>query len=644
MLTFGVVYPAERHDAEQIREDVRLMQKARVGLVRLGARAWSHFEPEAGRYRTAWLDAALTVFQEADISVLLTPPVTSPPLWAFSRHPHILRHTPGGGPVPISAPAPCCLNAPEYVMLAQQVTRALASHTAGRESIAGWYLPAADSAARCACEHCGKAFRDWLLKRYGDTDVLNDTWDTADDGVVYRSWAEVGLPAAEGPVNSGQALDCARFHAEAWAGFHRGLRDTIREFFAETPITLEAPRLGAPVDPALLADNVDLFAESPSTPAADAVSAALNHAYLRGLKRRSFLAGQSLCIATGTGHDHTVPGEARLQAWQAVANGANGVCYAEWRTVRAGMRRGLPGLLEMGGTPGLRSKEARKTGQEFAELGEWVVHTRVKAKAALLYSPESAWDGGGAYQHAVHSLFSAVHRRKLSCDVIGPTADLTGYKALLAPSLSIVDETLAARLTEFVRDGGTLVLTAGGGAHTSTGALVDGPAPGLLSELVGATVREVRPQRRGQTQVITFARGRLIARDFAIGGWAEVLECHGAQSLAEYRTPGIAGKSAVVRNESGKGRAFYLGVRLEGECLDAVLDEILPEPPVKDLPGPVEAAVRTDGKERRVLFLLNHLPGRSEIRLEHARRDVLSKRDAGPVLHLSGYGVVGLEW
>src|SRR5258708_26369513 len=76
----------------------------------------------------------------------------------------------------------------------------------------------------------------------------------------------------------------------------------------------------------------------------------------------------------------------------------------------------------------------------------------------------------------------------MPCDIVPAEADLSKYKLIIAPSAYMASETLAARLTDYVSEGGALLVGVRSGLKTVTNVVTDKPLPGVLRDLMGATV------------------------------------------------------------------------------------------------------------------------------------------------------------
>jgi len=85
----------------------------------------------------------------------------------------------------------------------------------------------------------------------------------------------------------------------------------------------------------------------------------------------------------------------------------------------------------------------------------------VDAPVAVVFDYDSLW-ALNAQPHAPdfdywalqEAFYGAVRGRGVQVDVVPPSADLSGYAAVVAPALHLVTEDLADRLTDYIAGGG----------------------------------------------------------------------------------------------------------------------------------------------------------------------------------------------
>ena len=658
MLFYGACYYPEHWTAEQAEKHIALMQKAGINVVRMGEFAWCKFEPEQGRYRFDWLDEVIAALHKAHISTVLCTPTCIPPQWALQRYPDILQVDADGRVRNPGSRCHCCKNALSYQILSEGIVREMARHYGKMEGVIGWQTDnefGCHHTTRCYCERCGKAFRNWLINKYGAEEAVNEAWGTAFWGFDFRQWTQIPLPRTM-PAGSNPShwLDFARFSSDSQINFHKAQCDIIRSLCPNHFITHNYMGRFHEIDYHKLSEHVD-FASWDNYPNAwdDPYSPAYAHEITRSFKGRFWVmeekSGPTGDAGSGLLGEQPEPGEIRRWAWQAVANGADGVLFFRWRACLSGAEQYWHGILDHDGVPRRRYAEIRRTGKEFATAAPELKNTRIDAKVALIRNFDILWamdrqPGAPGFSYDAHcfELYRAVKRNGHSCDVVDVTADFTKYRQVIAPCLAIVDEPLVAQLEAFVKTGGTLVLTPQSGTRTPANRMTDATRPGLLADLAGVTVEEVRPYHHGQTNEIHFARGNLITQTCTVGNWVEVLECATAVPVAEYRDEALASKAAITANSYGQGTVYYMGVHLPPEVLKAFLTDILDEFPIKDIPEGVEVTQRV-GPGKNLVFVINNTRERQTLTLPGQFQDVISGKSVGPEVAISKDGVLILK-
>jgi beta-galactosidase len=127
----------------------------------------------------------------------------------------------------------------------------------------------------------------------------------------------------------------------------------------------------------------------------------------------------------------------------------------------------------------------------------------------------------------------------------------------------------------------------------------------------------------GERNAVHFTDGTTAPCDL----WADVIDLEGATALATFTANFYAGRPAVTKHSFGRGRAFYIGTRLEAEAMGSLLGRICATTGVASLvsaaPG-VEVVRRRREDGRELWFVLNHRPEVTSVTLPIAGADVLS--------------------
>jgi catechol 2,3-dioxygenase-like lactoylglutathione lyase family enzyme len=87
---YGAAYYPEYMPRERLEQDVELMRKADITLVRVGESTWSSWEPRDGHFELDWMQRVLDRLQRAGIKVILGTPTYSIPTWLHRKHPDLV--------------------------------------------------------------------------------------------------------------------------------------------------------------------------------------------------------------------------------------------------------------------------------------------------------------------------------------------------------------------------------------------------------------------------------------------------------------------------------------------------------------------------------------------------------------------------
>jgi beta-galactosidase len=256
-------------------------------------------------------------------------------------------------------------------------------------------------------------------------------------------------------------------------------------------------------------------------------------------------------------------------------------------------------------------KEVKQLGRELRGL-DAVCGSRVRSEVAIALDWESWWalelpskPSNRVSQVAqLEDYYRPLFGANVVPDFVRPEHDLTGYKLVLVPNLYLVGDEGAANLNEFVKAGGTLVMSFFSGIVDPFEHIRLGGYPAPFRRMLGLTVLDWLPLADGEEVQVDFSDGTQGRVDL----WSELIEPHGAEVVAKFTGTRLEGRPAVTRNAVGSGLAVYIGTRLDqpamarvirSACGDAGVD------PVMEAPAGVEV-VRRHQARSSILFLLNH--------------------------------------
>ncbi|MEV6017983.1 beta-galactosidase [Streptomyces sp. NPDC051997] len=624
-ILFGGDYNPEQWPEETWHEDVRLMKEARVNSVTLGVFSWARIEPRPGAREFGWLDRLMDLMHEHGVGVVLATPTSSPPPWMGRLHPETLPRDEEGRTEWWGSRQHFSHSSAVYRRCAAAITEDLAARYASHPALTLWHI----NNEYCTFDYgdeAAAAFRHWLRNRYGTLEALNTAWGTAFWGQGYDGWHEILPPRhAHYLKNPAQVLDFRRFTSDMLLECYVAERDIVRRHSPGIPVTSNFMPMWVGQDAWRWAGEEDVVSVDLYPDPRDPLGA--QHGALVQDMTRSQAAGgpwmlmeQAAGAVNWRGVNHPKPrGLNRLWSLQAVARGADAVCYFQWRQSRQGAEKFHSGMIGHAGEQGRGFREIKRIGSELALLAPRVAGTRVAADIAVLHDWNSWWaaeqDGRLSAEIDCAGLVRAWHRAlweaHLTTAFAHPEHDLSAYRMVVVPQLYLLTDTAIENLLAHARAGGTLVCGFLTGVADEDDRVRPGGMDERLRELFGIrTLHEWWPLEAGEQVACDGFTGTL---------WSEEIDPDPAAAVeARYRGGELDGMPAVLR----RGTVRYLSTLPEPAALRALLAEAAEgagvRPVLDGLPDGVEAVRRGE-----LLFLLNH--GRDPVTVEvpGSHRDLL---------------------
>jgi beta-galactosidase len=580
-LAFGGDYNPDQWPPEVWDEDVTLMREAGVNLVSVGIFSWGTLEPRPGSFEFGWLDRVLGLLHTNGISVDLATPTAAPPPWFLHSYPDARPVTRDGTVLGGGSRQAYCPSSPAYHEACARITTELATRYGSHPAVVMWHVNNEYGAPTCEC-YCPtsvRAFRDWLRDRYGDLSTLNERWGASFWSQRYGSWEEVDAPRVSASVvNPAQRLDFARFSDDALLSCFRRERDILHSLSPGLPVTTNFMannskatdywRWAPEVD--VISNDNYLIASRPDSYLDLAMSADLTRSLAGG--------GPWLLMEHSTSAVSWQPrnvakrsGEMRRNSFAHLARGADGLMFFQWRASAFGAEKHHSAMLPQGGTDTRIWREVVQLGAELASLAD-IRGSRVEPDIAMIWDWESWWalelewrpSADLSYLERVRAWYEAAWRAGLTVDFVPPSADLSGYRLVVAPSLYLIASSAAANLAAYVGSGGTLLVSYFSGIVDPLDRVYPGSYPGALRDVLGVTVEEWLPLRPADRLELTWEDD---SRAGTADAWAEVVRLAGAKPVLRYSADGAAaalsaaGGPAVTRHDLGSGRAWYVSTR-----------------------------------------------------------------------------------
>jgi beta-galactosidase len=648
---YGVQYYPEQWPEERWAQDAQMMQRAGVNTVRMGEFAWSAYEPRDtkstlgwGEIDFGWMERAITLLNQHGIQVILCTCSRTPPPWVFTRYPGVRNTRIDGHVNPYGLRYTVGLAHPEFIELSERIDRAVIEHFAGHPGIAGWQVDNEVGGFNdCFCDRCLGTFQDYLRRKYGTVERLNQRWGAHFWSFNFSDFSEVPslINTPSGRGNPQLMLEYRRFLSDLNVDFSRSRSQMIHQIDTGKFVTTNFQSFQARhTDYFAMAETIDLPGMNHYPPR----SPELILDYYRGEKGSVLVLEQLSRLAEWD----TGEGWMRLWAYRALAHGACGTIFFRWRTARYGQEQHADGILPHAGQENRRYRELARMGAELAQIGARIDATHVAADTAILMGYEGRWAMEAGLKTAnMQPDLDAVRfhdeflRRNITCDVLDPHCDLSPYRLVIAPRLWLVDERMAANLRAFVERGGVLCLTAASGVVDEFNVSFAAPRPGPLAEMAGLEVSDLSPLSQDFSLDSQSVPGLQRAPASVM---ADEIHPGMAEVLAAYGEGWRKGLPALTRNYWGKGQVYYLGTVLVESGLQALVDLLCLQAniqPVLATPENVRAHLRV-GQGLRLLFLLNQSEQPQTVALPPGWRDALSGEPC-PQAALDPVGVRVLE-
>ncbi len=684
-ILLGAAYYPEQDHPREWQTDAALMREAGLNCVRIGEFAWSRMQRSDGTFTLDWIEEVVDTLAAEGIRTILSTPTATPPAWICDRYPDLPCLSADGKAGLFGGRRHYSVFHEGYRTDCRELVNALGERFGKNEHIIGWQLD--NEAGSYFTVDCSppahQAFIAWLKQRYRDPDELNRRW-----GLIFWNQEVERFEQIPPPVemmatrNPSMLLDYNRFCLEGIASFLLGQAEVLRphvprdRFIVACCIELAMGvlvEMQAQMDaPPINAMTVHNYPELQPDPCQTAMH--LDCFRMLGAEMPLLVMEQQ----TGSGHTTTGgldPQIRRFWAWEAMAAGAKSILWFHWRRFRTGCEWRLTPILERDRKPRATFRSIQALTSEIQALSPLLLEAEVESDTQVLYDRDNQLgfdrSSGPVFWMQIQLPDAPRHRKPMWESAIrnGVYLPLTRLgrmptfvtfehewdtqKPLVAMDLDICTAANVAKLTDFCRQGGTLICFAGAGERDQNGAHHPLPPPGILSELMGVELEDyyplsaecgtafdhqhgtdAEPSRGVETTADVKLGSRAIRMDIRHG---EILKTLDAEPIGFYEESGPARGGAVVsRRQVGKGSAIYVGAFPASAADGANLFRyLLADCPDTDL---LYRQVKMACGTRRFRFLLNGTP--SEIPLPSPCHDLIRQER---IKALGAYGVALAE-
>lgn len=639
-------------------EDMRLMKLAHVNSASIGIFSWARLEPEEGVYDFSWLDEIMDKCAANGIDVILATPSGARPAWLAKKYPEVLRVNPDGVRNEFGIRHNHCLTSEVYREKTAKINRLLAERYKDHPALKMWHI-SNEYSGECYCDKCRAAFREWLKKYYkNDLADLNERWWTGFWSHTITDWEQIDPPSDRGePLVSALKLCWRRFVSDSHISFFDNEIAPLKEVTPDVPVTTNFMRMYSGIDYQAFASHVDIiswdnYPEWTSHPADEvALDNAFVHDVFRSMKDgKPFFMMESTPSVVNWKSINKIPapGTTALTSMQAVAHGSDSVQYFQWRKGRGGHEKYHGAVVDHCGHEDTRVfREIEMLGKDLEKLDR-VTGTRITSRVAVICDWQTEWgtrfycgynNNERGYFGECRKWHNAFRKKGISVDVISLDADFSKYDIIAAPYLYLLKDGSDKKIEEYVRNGGSFLMTyLSAAADSDDRAFLGGLPANGLKEVFGIWAEETDSIPPEYPNRATFG-----CRSYKVDHICDIIHADTATILGTYENDFYAGMPSVTRNNFGKGKAYYAAFRNDGELADDICEMLLYEADVRpgfDFKYPDGVFIQERGN---FIFVMNFGDKKAEIIADNDYYDLISGKKLPRVFTLPAKDYAVLE-
>lgn len=611
-IRLGVAYYPEQEPESDWAADARLMNDMGLNCVRVGEFAWSRMQKSDGTFTFDWLQRFIELFDSFGIKTLLCTPTATPPIWVCEKFPDLPIVAPDGRRGLFGGRRHYSPFHEGYRTLCTNIASAMAQKLGKLKGVIGWQIDneAGSYTTIDVSSHALKAFHQWVEKKYGSADAVNQKWNLAFWNQEIERIDQ--LPAPSNMMctrNPSLVLEYNRFCLEGWSRFVLSQAKAIREHSApgqfimsncEELVSHELFELqeregsgGGWLDYAAVDNYPELLGEPGQ-------AAMRLDRYRTMMPARGFLAPE---MQIGSGYTTTgglLPDIRRYWAFETVARGSRMLMWFHWLRFRGGVEWRLTSMLERDRVKRANYITTADVVRQIKRIEPKIKDMQIVPDVQVLWSTDNVLARDRASEasfwmeiqlpDAAHNRFPLWEREVRRAVylpfsrmgmTVGFVTDRMHWmvdKPLIVPDADLVTDDLAAKLGEFCRAGGTVICFPGAGERDEYGCHHNLTPPGRLTPLFGVQLQDYYPVEESKNGTFDPATGgmtrptgepdRVTTTSVLIAGTmvpvdvrhGEVLAPRGGAIVLGKYQGGVANRTpAITTNAVGKGWAVYLG-------------------------------------------------------------------------------------
>lgn len=640
-------HPHDDKNIEKIKTDIRLMKEAGLNVVRLGHLAWDSYEPADGQFDFAWFDEVMDELNKAGINVILDIAIRPAPIWLHYKYPSIDIVDANGD---VQYPNHRYMEDagdPNFQKYALRFTDSISKRYGNHPALIAFGIDNESGDGPISySETARQRFINWLKNKYSNLDNLNSAWATQRWSRRINQFDEIGFPVS-GQVNGApeRILDFRRFISDEVNGF---LFEVIDVVHTNAPNALTNTNAWyyswmKYFDYSKIAYSGKMTRQGCGFYPGNSLTTnwgVMNAAF--GIQRIQFESDNPFWCSEFTTHN-AVPNSIRKSAFASLMYGNQMVCGWTWQSMWAGEEQYLEGMIDWDGIPNRKYDEYKKIAAEFKKIEKYFPY-QSKAEVGLAFSfPSQIASGAFPVQHdgQIQACWDLFYWRNMDCKMLEISQSTLNYKLLFIPGVAVMDQVSANKIREYVKKGGTVIMTENSAMVDTTGQVFRSTLPGMLSDVFGIRVAGFEETEQMNEISRKGYKGKKIEFNFK----GKAIDTESARfDIVQPKGAEVIGKLTsldkdypiMTMNHYGKGKAIYVGLPADGNVLGGIVDELINELGIKKGPEVPSGVMARQIDDKHFLYL-NVSGEPKEIKMNVKSKSVLFDKEYNGIITVAPF-------
>jgi beta-galactosidase len=626
-------HPHDDKNIEKIKSDIQLMKAAGFNIVRMGHLAWDSYEPSEGQFDFQWFDEVMDLMHKAGIEVILDIALHPAPLWLHHKFPSIDVVDEKGNTLYPNHRYMDDVGDPNYQQYAVRYTDMITKRYANHPALVAFGIDNESGDGPISySETVKQRFIIWLKNKYSTLDNLNKALANHRWSRRLNQFEEVGLPST-GQKNGApeKILDFRQFVSDEINGLLFKVMDKVNQnapkallntnawyysylkYFDYSPIAYSGK---------MTREGAGFYPGNSLTTNWGVMNSLFGITRIQYESKNPFWCNEFTTMTA-------VPNSIRKSAYATLMYGNQMVCGWTWQSMWAGEEQYLQGMLDWDGITNRKYEEYKQIATEFKKIEKYFPY-HLQAEVGLAYSfPSQIASQYFPVQNdsQVQTCFDMFYYRNMDARMVDISKSDLAYKLLFVPGVAVMDEKTALKIREFVKNGGTVIMTSHSAVVDETGQVFASTQPGRLSDVFGIRVASYeetealneisRKSYKGKKLEFTY-KGKSIDTESTR---FDIIEPKGAEVMGSI-TSLDKDYPMMTSHKYGKGRAIYVGLPANLSVMNPLVDELINELGIKKGPN-VPAGVMARQIDKNHYLYLNITGESKEIQMKEKSKSIL---------------------